>query len=134
MFIYPVWNPSNISRVFVKRHNFKLMITKIIQGCLISTPLHIDIPYIVRSLFTLRKCWSVQMIGVPCVSKSNMQRFCMNYDHPAKPQLHRRPRTWVEARLNRSVYPLLFFASLQSSPRRMKKACREKMIKITFLG
>lgn len=57
------------------------------------------------------------------------------YDHPAKPQLHRRPRTWVEARLNRSVYPLLFFASLQSSPRRMKKACREKIIiKITVFG
>lgn len=33
MFIYSVWNPSNISRVFVKRHNFKLMITKMIQGC-----------------------------------------------------------------------------------------------------
>lgn len=59
-----------------------LMITKMIHGCLISTLLHIDIPYIVRSLFTLRKCWSVQMISVPCVSKSNMQRFCMNLRSP----------------------------------------------------
>lgn len=51
---------------------------------LISTLLHIDIPYIVRSLLTLRKCWSVQMISVPCVSKSNMQRFCMNLRSPRK--------------------------------------------------
>lgn len=75
---------------------FKLMVTKMIQGCLISILVRVDIPCMVRSLFTFRKCWSVQIISVPCVSKSNTKRFCIwIYNHPAKPQPHRRPRTWV---------------------------------------
>lgn len=70
----------------------KLMVTKMIQGCLISILVRVDIPCMVRSLFTFRKCWSVQIISVPCVSKSNTKRFCIwIYNHPAKPQPHRRP-------------------------------------------
>lgn len=130
MFICPVWNPSNISRVFVKRHNFKLMITKMIQGYLISTLLHIYIPYIVRSLFTLRKCWSVQTIGVPCVSKSNMQRFCMNLRSPRKTATSPQTKDLSRGPPEQIGLSLTFLCN----PKRMKKAGREEMIKITVLG
>lgn len=110
---------------------FKLMATKMIQWCLISTLVRVDIPRMVRSLFTLRKCWSVQIISVPCVSKSNMKRFCIwIYDHPAKPQLHRRPRTWVRDPPEQVGLSLTFFLPVLEGWRRHVG----KMIKISVLG
>lgn len=133
MFIYPVWNPSNISRVFVKRHNFKLMITKMIQGCF---DISITYRHSVHSAisFYIEKMLICSDDKRTVCFKSNMQRFCMNLRSPRKTATSPQTKDLSRGPPEQIGLSLTFLCKLAVKPQKDEEGMPRKNDKNHFLG